>query len=161
MRVDIGPVERASARAWTGWARDMLRALRREPTCTLALPDQVLQDIGSFVDCWALAASDSREAFRWHGDVHPDHLEYLANSLYNLDAQLEEQARLRPARAEPSLGVAFHVVLVEALLFALCEAGPSQAAFADQLRPAWTGLGGGIGGCPSAGARLHRLAPVG
>ena len=137
MKVCVGPVDRTSARAWTGWARERLLTLRGGQSETTTLPAQVLEDVGSYLDSWAGAAGSGSDAFRWHVDFHSDELEYLANSLYNLDLHLADEGRWRPARAEPTEGRAFHVVLVEALLFALAQEGPSQAAFADQLRPGW------------------------
>ena len=137
MRVDVGPVEPTSARAWIGWAREMLGTLRREPAATPTLPADVLDDVGSYVDSWAGAATKGDGTFRWQTELHPEELEYLANSLYNFDRRLADKARPCPGRAEPSEGRAFHVVLVECLLFALAQAGASQAAFAEQLRPSW------------------------
>ena len=137
MRVDVGPVEPTSARAWIGWAREMLGTLRHEPAATPTLTAEVLDDVGDYVDSWAGAASNGAGAFRWHVEIHPDELEYLTNSLYNVDLRLADQARPRPGRAEPTEGRAFHVVLVDSLLFALAQAGASQAAFAEQLRPFW------------------------
>ena len=137
MRVEVGPAEPTSARAWIGWVREMLAALRREPAATPTLTADVLDDVGAYVESWAGAAYNGGGAFRWHVEIHPDELEYLTNSLYNVDLRLADQARPCPGRAEPTEGRAFHVVLVESLLFALAQAGASQAAFAEQLRASW------------------------
>jgi hypothetical protein len=137
VKVNVGPVEPACAHAWIGWVQEMLGVLRREAVATLTLTDQVLDDVGAYVDRWCGAAHLDADAFRWHADVHPDELEYLTNCLYNLDRRLADQTRMCSARREPIEGRSFHVVLVDALLFALAHAGPSQAAFAEQLRSSW------------------------
>ena len=136
MKVCVGPVAAASARAWTRWAREMLGALRIGPTATGVLRPKVLHDVGTYVDAWAAAADkDGDGEFRWCAEVSVDELVYLTNSLYNLDQCLADLIRRQPGKAEPAEGHLFHVVLVEALLFALAEEGPVEAAFADQLRP--------------------------
>ncbi|MCA1708089.1 MAG: hypothetical protein LC808_34360, partial [Actinobacteria bacterium] len=101
---------------------------------------QVLDHFGSFVESWAGAAAIRGGAFRWRVDLHADELEYLTNGLYYLDLRMADPARRFPGRPEPTEGQAFHVVLVEALLFALAQEGPSRAAFAEQLRSAWPAL---------------------
>ncbi|MGH9226487.1 MAG: hypothetical protein ACRD2W_22465, partial [Acidimicrobiales bacterium] len=106
----VGPVAPASARAWIGWAREMLGALRREPAATGTLPAHVLHDVDCYVDSWAGAAYNGGDAFRWQVDVDPAELEYLTNSLYNLDMRLADQARRDPGRAEPDEGRVFHAV---------------------------------------------------
>ena len=137
MRVDVGPAETTSARAWIDWAREMLGTLRRESAASPTLTAGVLTDVGSYVDSWAGAAYNGGRSFRWHAEIHPDELEYLTNALYNFDRRLADEAHPCPGRAEPTEASAFHVVMVESLLFALAQAGASQAAFAEQLRPCW------------------------
>jgi len=132
MKVSVGPVAPTSAEAWISWARDMICEMRTRPRSTDKLPAQVLDDVGRYVDSWAGRARHA-EVFQWQDDVEVDELEYLTNALYNLD----DEASGTPERAAPAEGRAFHVVLVQALLFALAQAGPSRAAFVEQLRPAW------------------------
>lgn len=134
----MGPVASASARAWTDWAREMLGALRVAPAAASVLPAAVLDDVGSYLESWADTANmDGDGAFRWRADVPVDELVYLTNSLYNLDQWLAGQTGRHPCKTQPIEGRVFHVVLVEALLFALSQEGPSEAAFAGQLRPWW------------------------
>lgn len=138
MKISVGPVEAASARAWTEWAREMLGALRVAPAATSVLPGEALDNVGSYLDAWADTANmDGDGSFRWRADVPAEELVYLTNSLYNLDQCLADQTDGRPGKAQPTEGRAFHVVLVEALVFALTQAGRSEAAFAGQLRPWW------------------------
>ncbi len=129
VRVCVGPVAPTSAKAWIGWARKAIEALRRQPGTAAKLPAQVLDDVAAYVESWA-GANRPGAVFRWQVDVDPDELEYLTNALYNLDLRLADEAAPAEARA-------FHVVLVQALLFALAEASPSRAAFVEQLRPSW------------------------
>lgn len=65
MKICVGPVASASARAWTEWAREMLAALRVAPV-TSGLPCEVLDNIHSYLDAWAHTANlDGDGAFRW------------------------------------------------------------------------------------------------
>ncbi|HEV2759629.1 MAG TPA: hypothetical protein VGV86_08705 [Acidimicrobiales bacterium] len=129
VRVCVGPVAPTSAEAWIGWAREMIEALREQPEAPVKLPAQVLDDVEAYVESWA-GANRPGDVFQWQVDVDPDELEYLTNSLYNLDLRLADEAAPAEARA-------FHIVLVQALLFALAQESPSRAAFVEQLRPSW------------------------
>lgn len=129
VRVCVGPVAPTSAEAWIGWAGEMIEALRRQPETAVKLPAQVLDDVAAYVESWA-GANRPGDLFRWQVDVDPDELEYLTNALYNLDLRLADEAAPAEARA-------FHLVLVQALLFALAQESPSRAAFVEQLRPSW------------------------
>ena len=129
VRVCVGPVAPTSAEAWIGWAREMIETLRRQPGTAVKLPAEVLDDVASYVESWA-GANRPGDVFRWQVDVDPDELEYLTNALYNLDLRLADEAAPAEARA-------FHIVLVQALLFALAQESPSRAAFVQQLRPSW------------------------
>ena len=136
MKLCIGPVAPTSAGAWSHWAREMIADLRRQSESAVKLPAQVLDDVTAYVECWA-GQSRRGEVFQWQVDVDPDELEYLTNALYNLDVRLADEASRAPERAAPAEARAFHHMLVQALLFALAQAGPSRAAFVDQLRPSW------------------------
>jgi hypothetical protein len=117
----------------------MLGALRASPTVASTLPGEVLDDVGSYLDSWANTANaDDDGTFRWRADIPVDELVYLTNALYNLDQCLSDDTHGRSGMAQPTEGRAFHVVLVEALLFALTQEGPCQAEFAGQLRPWWS-----------------------
>lgn len=142
MKLCVGPVEPSSAQAWLEWVQGAVRDLRREPGLSVTVHPQVLDAVSSYVGSWAGATPADGGVFRWEIDVHPDELEYLTNALYHLDLVLAEEAGHVPERAEPGEARAFHVALVHALLFALAQAGPSRAAFVEQLRPAWPVVGG-------------------
>lgn len=136
MKVCVGPVPPTSAEAWTRWAREMIADLQGQPESLIKLPTHVLDDVAAYVECWADQSRCSDDV-RWHIDVEPDELEYLTNALYNLDVRLADEARRAPERAAPAEARAFHHMLVQSLLFALAQDGPSRAAFVDQLRPSW------------------------
>ena len=133
----MGPVASSSARAWTEWAREMIAALRDAPV-TSGLPCEVLDSIHTYLDVWAHTANlDGDGAFRWRAEVPAEELVYLTNALYNLDQCFADLTHQHPGKAQPAEGRVFHVVLVEALIFALTQEGRSEAAFAGQLRPWW------------------------
>ena len=123
------------AEAWIQWARTTIRELRAQPGST-TLADQVLDDLAVYLDAWA-GVDCAGDISRWQVDVYVDELEYLTNALYNLDLHLADQARQAPHRAAPAEARAFHLMLVQALLFALAQESPSRAAFVEQLRPSW------------------------
>ena len=132
--VCVGPVAPTSAAAWTRWAREMIRLLRRESV--VKLPVQVLDDVAAYVESWS-EANRCGDMFQWRVDVDPDELEYLTNALYNLDRTVADDASSLPERGAPAEARAFHIMLVQALLFALAQESPSRAAFVEQLRPSW------------------------
>ena len=136
VRVCVGPVPPTSAEAWIRWAREMIGDLRRQPESVVKLPPEVLDDVAAYVESWA-AANHHGDVFRWQVDVETDELEYLTNALYNLDVRLADEARRDAERAEPAEARAFHLMLVQALLFALAQESPTRAAFVEQLRPSW------------------------
>ena len=136
MRVCVGPVAPTSADAWIRWARETIRELRGQPSSPVKLPTEVLDDVARYVESWA-DVNRRGDVFQWQVDVEPDELEYLTNALYNLDMRLADEADRAPERTAPAEARAFHLMLVQALLFALAQDSPSRAAFVEQLRPAW------------------------
>ncbi len=136
MKLCVGPVAPTSAEAWIGWTREMIAELRRQPESAVKLPAQVLDDVAGYVEMWA-GHSRCGDVFQWQVDVHADELEYLTNALYNLDVRLAHEVHDDPERALPAEARAFHLMLVQALLFALAQDGPTRAAFVEQLRPSW------------------------
>jgi hypothetical protein len=135
MKVCVGPVAPSSAEAWIRWARRVIGELRGQPAA-VKLPAQVLDDVASYVEAWAGANHDG-EMFQWQVEVDAEELEYLTNALYNLDRRLADDMRQAPERAAPAEARAFHLMLVQALLFALAQDSPSRAAFVEQLRTSW------------------------
>ena len=52
VRLDVGPVARATAVAWMDWADEVFGELRNEPPTRVALPAAVFDDIGGYLDQW-------------------------------------------------------------------------------------------------------------
>ena len=137
MRLDVGPVEPASAAAWIQWADETLAALRqRSGTGAASLPAEVLDELRRYVEQWKPKARSMHRNFRWHGEIEPDELEHLVHAFFTLDAQLSHELQGERSAA-PDRGRDFYLVLVRALLHALEMDSPSRAAFADQLRSSW------------------------
>lgn len=126
MRLDVGPVAPSSAGVWIEWAHGVLgdHADRTAPaTCP---GPQMLETVDGYLRLWA--SRGRHQAFRWHVEVDPDELEYVAAALFHLDPRLS---------AAPAEGRDFHLALVRAVLRSLELEGPSRAAFADQLKWSW------------------------
>lgn len=137
MNVFVGPVAPDCVLAWTEWAHAVLDDLRNDPRTGACLSAGVLDDIEGYVAEWERITGRSDDAFRWQGEVHPDHLEYFTNALYNLDVHLAADGQPGTAMALPPEGRQFHLVLVRALLTALADGSSARAAFADQMRSSW------------------------
>ena len=131
MRVDVGPVARASAVAWIEWADGFSETIRA------GMCPPLLIGAGGYLQQWKRSDVSAGSTFRWHTNVDPDQLEYLIHGLLRLDAQVAaevEDGRQRPA---PDQGREFYLVLVRDLLYALEMEGTGRAAFVDQLRCCW------------------------
>ena len=137
MRLYVGPVAPDSVVAWAEWAHTVLDDLRHDCRAGACLSARVLDDIEAYVAEWERTTGNSGGAFRWQSDVHPDHLEYLTNALYNLDLRLAADGEPSAAAALSVEGRLFHLVLVRALLTALAGESPTHAAFVDQMRASW------------------------
>lgn len=132
----MGPVEPASAAAWTQWADETLAKLSVRSGTEASLPSDVLDELRHYVGQWKRGTRSMHGDFRWHGEIDPDELEHLVHAFSTLDAQLSNEVHgNRPVL--PDRGRDFYVVLVHALLHALEMDSPSRAAFADQLRSSW------------------------
>jgi hypothetical protein len=135
MRVEIGPVEASSARAWIAFAREVLAQRRAHDAETL--PDDVRDGFEGYLAEWEAAARG--EQLRWESEVDVELLEYLVHAFYRVATRLAEEAERRCSRASPPEGEAFYRCLVSGLLDALSSAGNGHASFADELRPFWPG----------------------
>lgn len=136
MRVEIGPVEASSARAWIAFARDVLSPRRAHDAETL--PDDVRAGFEAYLAEWEAAAARS-DQLRWESEVDVELLEYLVHAFYRVATRLAEEAERRGSRVSPPEGEAFYRSLVTGLLDALSMAGNGRAAFAEELRSFWPG----------------------
>jgi hypothetical protein len=136
VRLEVGPVEPASAAAWIQWADETLSKRRLRSGTGVSLPAAVLDELRHYVEQWKPQSRSMHRTFRWHGEIDPDELEHLVHAVFTLDVQLSHQVHGERSAA-PDEGRDFYLVLVRALLHALEMDSPSRAAFADQLRSSW------------------------
>lgn len=136
MRVEVGPVARASAVAWIAWVDEMCGDLRNDSSQGSTCPPLLL-GAGGYLHQWKRSNLSARGAFRWQAEVDPDHLEYLVHGLLRLDAQMALEVEGAGQPPAPDEGRDFYLVLVRDLLHALEMEGTGRAAFVDQLRCSW------------------------
>ncbi len=137
MRLEVGPVERATAAAWIQWAEMTLGRLRRSSATGVCVSAEAVDDLCHYLEQWKPEARSTKHSFRWHGEIHPDRLEYLVHAFFNLDVQLSHDVQQGEWSPAPGPAQAFYLVLVRALLHALEIDSPGRAAFVDQLRSSW------------------------
>ena len=134
MQVDVGPVSRASARAWIAYASDVLASLRDRPDIELIAG--ALAAFAALLDEWRVIA-ERAEPFRWVSDEPPERVQYLVNALYWTGTIVQREARAGRARLRPPEADEFHVVLVHAALTALERESEADAHFVQELRGLW------------------------
>jgi hypothetical protein len=137
VHVSVGPVASESAKAWLGYAREVL-SWRRAPGGS-EIPDELRDAFGSYLTEWEKVASAGDE-FRWETDVSPELVEYLVHGFFRVAAHLADEAEARGSRLLPEEGDAFYAALVRGLLDALTEESPATAEFAAYLRSFWPGF---------------------
>lgn len=134
VQVDVGPVSRASARAWVAYATETIAELRDRPDI-----DLIAGALDAFVarlDEWRSIA-EREEPFRWVSDEPPERVQYLLNALYWTGTIVEREASAGRARLRPPEADEFHVVLVHAALNALERESEADAHFVEELRGVW------------------------
>ena len=134
MHVAVGPVDSASAKAWIGFARDVVD---RQTGGTIS--DDLRVAFDTYLDEWSTIA-DSGPVFRWALEIDAEVVEYLVHGFYRVAEVITEQAQVRGSRISPVEGDAFYAALVNALLDALGEESPANAEFASYLRAFWPGI---------------------
>jgi hypothetical protein len=135
MRVEIGPVEASSARAWIAFARDVIGQRRAHDAQTL--PGDVRAGFEAYLSEWEDAIEG--DEVRWESEVDVELLEYLVHAFYRVATRLAEEAERRGSRISPPEGEAFYRCVVTGLLDALSRSGNGRAAFAEELRSFWPG----------------------
>ncbi len=80
---------------------------------------------------------DRRSDVQWHGEIHPDELEYLVQAFFSLDARCSAEVQRGERAGAPVEGRAFYLVLVGALFQALETEGPLVRRSPDRLRSFW------------------------
>ena len=137
MRLEVGPVEPASAAAWLEWADEILGELRRGAETGTPLSAEVVDDLRHHLEQWRPEIGSPQATFRWRGEIDCEQLEYLVHGLFTLDVQLSSELQDGDRAAVPDEARDFYLVLIRALLHALELESPGRAAFADQLRSSW------------------------
>jgi len=134
VRVELGPVSSASARAWLAYATDMLAVLRGLPESEL--PPRVLDAFGAILDEWRPIA-ERPEPFRWSSDEPPERAQYLLNALYVAGTLIEREAAAGRTHLRPASADEFHVSLVREVLDALQHESEADAHFVQEIRNVW------------------------
>jgi hypothetical protein len=132
--IEIGPVSRASARAWLEYATIAVEELRASPTPRV--PASALDRFVGLIRQWQQAA-EREGPFHWSADEPPERVEFLMNALYSAGLEIERGAAegrmtLRPPEADE-----FHIVMVQQVLDTLALQGGSNAEFVQGLRNEW------------------------
>ncbi len=140
MDIDIGPVPVASATAWIGYARAVLKGygLGDVPVDD-EVGTEVVDRFRQYLDDWERIAKKGGD-FKWSADIDLEQAEYLVHSFYRLANRAAAAAEQRGSRLMPPEGEAFYASLVMGLLDALEGAGTPAAEFAEELRLFWPGL---------------------
>lgn len=140
MRLEVGPVAKASAVAWMKWAHSIAGERGRARASGARPSPGALLDAVHYLERRMPRTDTIDKTIRWEAEVDPDALEYIVHAFVNLDAQLLAQARTprgERASAPPPEGRTYYLVLVAALLHALETESACRAAFVDQLRWSW------------------------
>lgn len=136
MRVVIGPVAGTSARAWLGYAHQVLDEIGDlAPGECFTSPDTVGL-LRGFVDSWSLSAM--ADEFHWEQDVPTERIEYAMHAFQRVVEVLARRAEV-DGRSAPAEGDAFYLALMNGVLRALEAESPSSAAFAEHLAEFWPG----------------------
>ena len=137
MRLEVGPVEPASAVAWLEWAEPILGEGRRGSVTGTPVSTAVVDDLRHSLEQWRPEIPSTQDTFRWRGEYDCEQLEYLVHAFFKLDLQLSSGVHDGERSAVPDKARDFYLVLVRALLHALEMEGAGRAAFVDQLRSSW------------------------
>ena len=134
MLIEIGPVSRASARAWLDYATIAVGELRSSETPRV--PDRAIDRFADLIGQWRRAAN--REGpFHWSADLPPEKVEFLMNALYSAGLEIERGAAEGRMTLRPSAADEFHIVMVQQVLDTLSHQGRSNAEFVESLRNDW------------------------
>ena len=134
MKIEIGPVARASALAWLDYASVAIADLRRVAPKTLT--PSAIDGFESLIAQWRIAAAQSGP-FHWQTDESPERVEFLMKALYQAGLEIEDGMQHHGMRLRPATADEFHIVLVRQVLDTLKLEGRSNAEFVDSLRNDW------------------------
>ena len=134
MKIEIGPVARASALAWLDYGTEAIADLRRVAPKTLT--PSAIDGFESLIAQWRIAAAQSGP-FHWQTNESPERVEFLMKALYQAGLEIEEGIEHHGMRLRPPTADEFHIVLVRQVLDTLRLEGRSNAEFVDSLRNDW------------------------
>ena len=134
MKIEIGPVARASALAWLDYASVAIADLRRVAPKTLT--PSAIDGFESLIAQWRIAAAQSGP-FHWQTDESPERVEFLMKALYQAGLEIEDGIQHHGMRLRPATADEFHIVLVRQVLDTLRLEGRSNAEFVESLRNDW------------------------
>jgi hypothetical protein len=138
MRVEIGPVSRASALAWLDYGSRAIAELRAAPARTV--PASALDRFESLISEWreTAASSDPATPFHWVTDEPPERVEFLMKALYTAGLEIERGAAAGTMTLRPPEADEFHILMVQQVLATLEREDRSNAEFVESLRNEWT-----------------------
>jgi hypothetical protein len=132
--IEIGPVSRASARAWLDYATIAVGELRASETPRV--PDRAIDRFAELLDEWRTVAA-RKGPFHWSTDEPPEKVEFLMKALYSAGLEIERGASEGRMTLRPPAADEFHIVMVQQVLDTLAHQGRSNAEFVQGLRNDW------------------------
>ena len=134
MKIEVGPVSRASALAWLDYAMAALADLRRVgPTSVSAT---AIDGFDALITTWRLAAKRPGP-FHWETHEPAERVEYLMKALYMAGLEIERGVETHGMQLRPKEADEFHFVLVRQVLDTLALEGRSSAEFVESIRNEW------------------------
>lgn len=132
--MEIGPVSGDTTVAWIEYGRAVIDHISGLDDSTI--PESLLEAFGHLLDEWSNIARPGAP-FHFATDRPAEEVEFLMKGLYEIGLAVEAEHEagrlpLRPAEADE-----FHVLLVQQILAAVEQEGPTSAQFVDMLRGEW------------------------
>ena len=134
VKVEIGPMPSAGARAWISYARSVVAELR-DGILTGVVPEATVTSIESYLSAWDARCDTA--TFHWVSDEDREVVTDLVEHWFRVAEALEADAVHRGYPAAPKEGEAFYEALVASLLKALAAEGQALEALADELYRSW------------------------
>jgi hypothetical protein len=134
MKIEIGPVSRASAMAWLDYATAAVADLRRVAPGSVA--PSAIDGFEGLISTWREAAQ-APGPFHWQSDEPPERVEFLMKALYTAGVEIERGVETHGMQLRPTAADEFHVVLVRQVLDTLALESRSNAEFVESIRNEW------------------------
>jgi hypothetical protein len=134
VKIEIGPVSRASALAWLDYATAAVSDLRRIAPSSVAA--SAIDGFDGLIATWRDTAQ-APGAFHWETDESPERVEFLMKALYTAGLEIERGIESHGMQLRPTAADEFHVVLVRQVLDTLALEGRSNAEFVESIRNEW------------------------